>query len=561
MLSNLTVLLVLCFYKLNTRNPWKWEDVGYRTGFMSVAQLPLIVFLSGRDNIIGFLSGVGYEQLNWLHRWTARTLWLTTTIHMGFWFRNWARYDYILIKLTGDPITQRGFASWCILTFVILSSAAPVRKLSYEIFVISHLVTFAGFIAAVWLHVPEENKVWVWLPIASFALDRVLRAAWYFHLNFAPSQLFRGKPAFWTNRAFFTSLPEGLTKITIPEPGFSWKPGQHLFLSCHSLIPFQSHPFTIASIPSDGKLEFLVKAHKGGTKTFYLHANKSDDLPLTKTIAPSKRVGLEGPYGRIRALGQFDSVVLFAGSNGATFTVPHLRHLVECWKTGSKVVTRTIRFVWVIKSRDQLCWFDSQLRQAHEEVERNQARPLEVRISIYVTCDEDLVNEKNTPHCCQPAPAPGRTDSTSSKSKNADEKSLTTTLIQPSRSSDDYRTQNCCCRNPVSEDASGRICTCATEIQAASLPPSTSASTSSDTQTTLAASHESLAILSGRPRPRNIIRRVLEEAEGESAVVVCGPRGLQEDVRASVVALSDERAVHKGTGAMGIYFHAEGFCY
>ena len=54
---------------------------------------------------------------------------------------------------------------------------------------------------------------------------------------------------------------------------------------------------------------------------------------------------------------------------------------------------------------------------------------------------------------------------------------------------------------------------------------------------------------------------MLEEAEGESAVIVCGPQGLQDDVRESVVALSDERAVHKGTGAQGIYLHIEGFCY
>jgi hypothetical protein len=66
-------------------------------------------------------------------------------------------------------------------------------------------------------------------------------------------------------------------------------------------------------------------------------------------------------------------------------------------------------------------------------------------------------------------------------------------------------------------------------------------------------------IVSGRPMPRTIIRKVLEKAEGESAVVVCGPRGLADDVRRSVVSLSDERAVHKGTGAQGIYLHVENF--
>ena len=65
--------------------------------------------------------------------------------------------------------------------------------------------------------------------------------------------------------------------------------------------------------------------------------------------------------------------------------------------------------------------------------------------------------------------------------------------------------------------------------------------------------------MTGRPHPRSIINHVLEQAEGESAVVVCGPTGLAADVRQSVVSLSDERAVHKGTGAQGIYLHVENF--
>ena len=58
--------------------------------------------------------------------------------------------------------------------------------------------------------------------------------------------------------------------------------------------------------------------------------------------------------------------------------------------------------------------------------------------------------------------------------------------------------------------------------------------------------HPSITLLTGRPRPKKIIRAFLEQALGESAVVVCGPKGLREEVRRSVVSLSDERAVHKG---------------
>jgi len=59
----------------------------------------------------------------------------------------------------------------------------------------------------------------------------------------------------------------------------------------------------------------------------------------------------------------------------------------------------------------------------------------------------------------------------------------------------------------------------------------------------------------------NIIRKTAEVALGEMAAVVCGPSGLIQSTRNAVVAISDDRAVHEGTGAQGIYVHAEAFGY
>lgn len=52
---------------------------------------------------------------------------------------------------------------------------------------------------------------------------------------------------------------------------------------------------------------------------------------------------------------------------------------------------------------------------------------------------------------------------------------------------------------------------------------------------------------------------LLDEARGETGIAVCGPLGLSSDVRTMVARCSDERAVHKGTGAQGIYLPAECF--
>ena len=82
--ANVVVLVVLCLYGLDLNNVFTREDVGFRCGFITIGQLPLIFLLSGKNNIIGFLSGVSYERLNWLHRWCARCMLLTATLHMGY---------------------------------------------------------------------------------------------------------------------------------------------------------------------------------------------------------------------------------------------------------------------------------------------------------------------------------------------------------------------------------------------------------------------------------------------------------------------------------------------
>lgn len=567
-LANAIVILVLCFYKLNTRDEWSWETIGYRTGFIAIAQLPLIFLLAAKSNIIGFLTGSSHERLNWLHRWTARTLWLTATIHMCFWFRSWGRYNYILRKLQTDPLTQTGFSSWCVLTLIVILSAAPVRRLSYELFVLSHILTFCGFIAAVWFHAPAEVKAWVWIPIGLLAFDRLVRYAFMLLIN---ARLLAQR-----SKATFTPLPGNVTRISIPGPPFSWQPGQHAFLSCHSVLPLQSHPFTISSIPSDRRLEFLVRAEKGGTKKLFKHAS-AHSTPLGQTGSQSEASSakvtiLDGPYGRIRPLRQFDSVVLIAGGIGATFTMPLLRDIVQGWKNEffelkraksksafrtSFSLTKRVRFIWVIRSRSHLAWFAEQLERLMGDIDDcaeasslfSQTRKLE--ISVYVTCDSELNLEPST---SLPEKEEQQTAKTSASVEVTDITAMTEKHTHlPLRNS-------CCCTETVTDETAPRPqCICsrysATSFGAESQERSRLYSTSSS-QPSL---DQRIPILSGRPDTLTIIRSVLEKAEGESSVVVCGPRSLNFDVRRNVVSLSDERAVHRGTGAQGIYMHVEEF--
>lgn len=277
--ANAVTLVVLCLYGLDLTGRFTKEDVAFRCGVVTVGQLPLIFLLAGKNNIIGYLTGVSYERLNWLHRWCARTMLLTATIHMGYFFTSWARYNYIGWKLKNDNISWKGLTAWSILVWIVLSSMTPIRGWCYELFVIQHLISFAIFIGFVYIHVPADFKVYVWIPVALFFVDRTLRAVRVLYGNvsfFHPKLRTPGSAqGILTCKAEFTPLSHNTTRVVIQNPPIKWTPGQHVFLSCHSIVPLQSHPFTVASIPEDGRMEFLIKSESGGTRRFFRHAEKS----------------------------------------------------------------------------------------------------------------------------------------------------------------------------------------------------------------------------------------------------------------------------------------------
>ena len=608
--ANLVLILVLCFYGLDPTDQWQREKVGYRTGFITMCQLPLLFLLSGRQNIIGALTGFGYERLNWLHRWAARCLLLTATIHMGYWFADWAPYGYIAVKVTTDPMTKQGLIAWAVLVWIVVSSMTPIRGWNYEFFIVQHLVSFVAFMTMVYLHTPAEVHVWIWVPVGLFFLDRLVRLFSVLHNSLAIFHPRNRAGNVWACKATFAPLSHDTSRITIQDPPLKWRAGQHVFITCPSIVPLQSHPFTVASLPRDGKMELIVQSKKGGTRRFLTHAKRhSTALPSSNVdvnMASGTSVAIEGPYGRMRPLSQFDSVIFLAGSTGATFTVPLMREIISAWtetRQSRKLfgwlrpATRHIRFVWVVKSSGQLSWFSEQLSAAASDLKcwkESRVGPwageVQVEMSVYLTCDLSFTADKPTSPSTPLAPSGAVRSKLNHETAVESPSALASNEIVPrtgkgvassvhsvallSTDGTDVRGTcgpdgTCCCTSTIDdEDAvSGSACTCnctppePLPLSQAVSPATTKSLPYNSPTPSPGPLHSSITMLSGRPNLSAIVRKTLEQALGESAVVACGPRGLVDDVRRVVAGLSDERAVHKGTGAQGIYLHTEAFGY
>jgi hypothetical protein len=222
--------------------------------------------------------------------------------------------------------------------------------------------------------------------------------------------------------------------------------------------------------------------------------------------------------------------------------------------------------------------FSEELSSAYADFQilQEQTKDIKLHITVYVTCDESFTEEhksllstitapKNTTaqaKAVEHGAVELRNRSLAEKDKNATFKNevreiTTTSSTGASETTPACGPDNTCrCRAPISDSSTTSPPPCCCNPRTSSRT-STSSAPLPQKKTLLV--HPSIQIYSGRPQTKDIIRRALEQARGESAVVVCGPAGLTGDVKQGVVELSDERAVHKGTGAQGVYLHTEGF--
>lgn len=277
--------------------------------------------------------------------------------------------------------------AYAILLWINLSTLAPFRNRAYEFFVVQHILTFFGFIVAIMLHIPStalHARVYIWIPIGLYLFDRATRCLRYLYNNCYPC------------KAVITSLPGDVTMVRIKSRQVKqWSPGAFVLLSIPRFGILQSHPATIASIPSshDGDLLFFLRAHKGFTRRI-LSAAEAFKGETGRSLPPAFLALIDGPYGAAHAdLAGFDTTILIAGGTGVTFTLSVLMDLARRAVT-RKLPLRALSFIWVIRSAVCTEWIEDELKMAADRLYR---AGVEVSVRVYVTRDDLLVEENERP--------------------------------------------------------------------------------------------------------------------------------------------------------------------
>ena len=408
------------------------------------------------------------------------------------------------------------------------------RHIFYEFFLVQHLLTFLGFVIAIMYHLPLETapsvRTYIWIAIGLYCADRLTRSVCYLYNNIRPG------------RAILTALPNGITKVSIKNGHIrKWRPGAFVLLSIPRFGLGQSHPATIASVPtsSEGDMVFFLRAHRGFTQR--LAAQAKSDIP-TQVGLPARHgtadvsvesqgertylALIDGPYSGVRVdFGTFDTTILIAASTGVTFTLPILLDLAHRTSLEQgRLPLRKVIFTHIVKDpsgKDLVC------SEVHSAITALCNLGVDATAQTYVTCE-------------YVATGPSLDDTCTCRDPDGGKGGCDRTFANGPPKGKGRKFEDCALK------ASGAALV--HEKHKASVQQNDPRSTSPYSRGI------GISLHTGRPNTKAILADALNVAEGEMGVAVCGPLELSHRVRKDVASLTLENL-----GGPGIFLHAENF--
>ncbi|KAK1580653.1 ferric reductase like transmembrane component [Colletotrichum navitas] len=344
-----------------------WAD---RVGILAYALTPLSVLLASRESILSLLTGVPYQNFNFLHRWLGYIIVIQSVLHTIGWLVIEVRLYQPQPKVAVEWISQLyiiwGFiALFFLMALYVLSLPPIIRLTGYEFFRKSHYVLAMLYVGACIGHWNYLECFMIPALIIWF-LDRAARAirTALVHHNFIEGKGM-GFSAAQAGMAIFPDSENGdVIRLDFSHPHDAWSIGHHFYLCFTESSIWQSHPFTPLNAPitvnGRTKHSYIFRAKGGETKKVAeivkrklatVSGDKSEAAPTTSVI-------LTGPYGDpiLRNVTSDVNILCVAGGTGVTYVLPALLSLKK--HSGA---SRKLELVWVVRHTKDVEWVRPEL--------------------------------------------------------------------------------------------------------------------------------------------------------------------------------------------------------
>ncbi|KAJ6558682.1 hypothetical protein B0H10DRAFT_1846647 [Mycena sp. CBHHK59/15] len=334
--------LATLLYPASYRSAGPFTDID-RYGHIAVSQIPFIFAFGSKNNVLGMFLGVGYEKLNFLHRFVARLAIISAHLHGFGYIYSWCLAKDFMEKIV-RPEHYFGLITLLCFDCLLLFSTAYVRKNAYNFFLFSHILFLHAILVCAQFHYPALLP-YIYCSIAIYGLDRLMRMA---------------KSRISTAR--IRPIPElGLTRIELPGINKGWRAGQHVRIQILSTTMgitgwAEPHPFTIAShTNSQEGLVLLCKKSGAWTQKLYaVAATSRSEAGIGRDI----KIMVEGPYGGpgFAMFNSYSAALFVVGGSGITFALSAVQELIQQDLRGESRV-KVIELIWAVQDAVSLAPF------------------------------------------------------------------------------------------------------------------------------------------------------------------------------------------------------------
>ncbi|KAH9950834.1 iron reductase [Amylocystis lapponica] len=360
---------------------------GNRAGDIAALQFPLITALGTKNNVVSYITGISADKLNYVHRMTARVMFVLLWVHGG------AKLSTLEPDQKVGYLVPCGLAAMAAFSVLIVVSLRPIRARAYELFFVTHFLMVMVFLIGGYYHVDFEGvPYYMWPCFLVWGLDRFIRGVRmvaYNHLYFSFSASKHNLDG------SLEQLSPHFVRLRVwRPPHFRWNAGQTAYITMPgvSRFPWEAHPFTIASIDDGGRtgdekeqeknsgledvpagwkeLVFLINVRDGFTKRLARAAEKGDRVAVL----------IDGPYGFTPGLEGDDTTVLVAGGSGVSYTLATFLSIVQAARKGTSACRKVV-FIWTVRDPSHIEWAARSLAGALEAAPPH----LTISIRIFVT--------------------------------------------------------------------------------------------------------------------------------------------------------------------------------
>ncbi|ODV73399.1 ferric reductase family protein CYBJADRAFT_167960 [Cyberlindnera jadinii NRRL Y-1542] len=382
---NITIFYVINTFVLFYKLPWNDQfNFALRAGLVSSSNIPLLYLIPLKSGPLLHLFEVSYETIIIYHKWVGILVVMTAVLH-GLAFFLMLTWDYCL----SSPKMLTGYFCLFVFLAISVSSVKFMRTRFYEMFYYIHLCSFILFLPVFFKH-HYVCKTFVVIVAGFLVYDRLIRYIWYLWCLNCTVKVTRNSKYMVVSidprSSSLSKTQRVIAKLLLKnKKDFRWRPSNHLFITIPSISAFQSHPFTIASLPSDESCQLIIKVHNGftrklcervqhgeqsftcfingpyGTSNSQLPTDESilgqvqdsavhESSPLIKKVLYTTVERTSNSLSSIESFNPKEKIILVSGGVGISLTLPLLKHYEnsEDFETSLIWITRSEELIPLI---------------------------------------------------------------------------------------------------------------------------------------------------------------------------------------------------------------------